>query len=93
MIQPILCASDAIGAVILLTKSEKTALGDTERALVRTASRFSWQTDGAVKVHQMYRKMCADQDINIRCRCQELQIREDADIGKESSGILPESDL
>lgn len=60
MIQPILCASDAIGAV---------------------------------KVHQMYRKMCADQDINIRCRCQELQIREDADIGKESSGILPESDL
>ena len=56
MIQPILCASDAIGAVILLTKSEKTALGDTERALVRTAAGFSWQTDGAVKVHQMYRK-------------------------------------
>ena len=44
-------------------------------------------------VIKMYRKMCADQDINIRCRCQELQIREDADIGKESSGILPESDL
>ncbi|MEI3450415.1 MAG: stage V sporulation T C-terminal domain-containing protein [Blautia massiliensis (ex Durand et al. 2017)] len=40
MIQPILCASDAIGAVILLTKSEKTALGDTERALVRTAAGF-----------------------------------------------------
>ena len=52
-----------------------------------------WQTDGAVKVHQMYRKMCADQDINIRCRCQELQIREGADTGKESSGILLESDL
>lgn len=40
MIQPILCASDAIGAVILLTKNEKTALGDTERALVRTAAGF-----------------------------------------------------
>ena len=40
MIQPILCASDAIGAVILLTKSEKTALGDTERALIRTAAGF-----------------------------------------------------
>ncbi len=39
-IQPILCASDAIGAVILLTKSEKTALGDTERALIRTAAGF-----------------------------------------------------
>ena len=44
-------------------------------------------------MHQVYRKMCEDQDINIRCRCQELQIREGADTGKESSGILPESDL
>ena len=40
MIQPILSASDAIGAGILLTKCEKTALGDTERALVRTAAGF-----------------------------------------------------
>ena len=93
MIQPILCASDAIGAVILLTKSRKNSTGRHRTCPCPHSSRFSWQTDGAVKVHQMYRKMCADQDINIRCRCQELQIREDADIGKESSGILPESDL
>lgn len=40
MIQPILCASDAIGSVILLAKNEKTVLGDKERALVRTAANF-----------------------------------------------------
>lgn len=40
LIQPILCNGDVIGSVILLTKNEKTALGDTERALVRTASSF-----------------------------------------------------
>lgn len=33
MIQPILCASDAIGSVILLGKNEKTILGDKERVL------------------------------------------------------------
>ena len=40
MIQPILCASDAIGSVILLGKNEKTILGDKERVLVRTAASF-----------------------------------------------------
>ena len=40
MIQPVLCASDAIGAVILLARSEKAEMGDTERALVRTAAGF-----------------------------------------------------
>ena len=40
MIQPILCASDAIGSVILLGKNEKTILGDEERVLVRTAASF-----------------------------------------------------
>ena len=40
MIQPILCASDAIGSVILLGKNEKTVLGEKERALVRTAASF-----------------------------------------------------
>ena len=90
MIQPVLCASDAIGAVILLSRSEKA---EHRTCPYPHSSRFSWQTDGAVKVHQMYRKMCADQDINIRCRCQEQQIKEDADTGKESSGILPKSDL
>ena len=39
-IQPILCASDAIGSVILLGKNEKTILGDKERVLVRTAASF-----------------------------------------------------
>ena len=71
MIQPVLCASDAIGAVILLSRSEKAEMGDTERALVRTAAGFLGRQYGAVNVHQMYRKMCEDQDINIRCRCQE----------------------
>lgn len=40
MIQPILCASDAIGSVILLGKNEKAILGDKERVLVRTAASF-----------------------------------------------------
>ena len=40
LIQPILCNGDVIGSVILLTRNEKTALGDTERALVRTAASF-----------------------------------------------------
>ena len=40
MIQPILCASDVIGSVILIAKNEKTVLGDKERALVRTAANF-----------------------------------------------------
>ena len=40
MIQPILCASDAIGSVILLGKSDKNVLGEKERALVKTAASF-----------------------------------------------------
>lgn len=35
-----MCASDAIGSVILLGKNEKTILGDKERVLVRTAASF-----------------------------------------------------
>ena len=40
MIQPILCASDASGSVILLGKNEKTILGNKERGLGRTAASF-----------------------------------------------------
>ena len=40
MIQPIFCASDAIGSVILLGKSDKNVLGEKERALVKTAASF-----------------------------------------------------
>lgn len=40
MIQPILCASDAIGSVILLGKSDKNVLGEKECALVKTAASF-----------------------------------------------------
>lgn len=40
MVQPILSAGDAIGAVILLGKTEQDSLGDSERMLVRTAAGF-----------------------------------------------------
>lgn len=39
-IQPIICAGDAIGAVILLGKDEKDAMGAAERMLVQTAAGF-----------------------------------------------------
>ena len=39
-IQPIICAGDAIGAVVLLGKSEKDVFGDPERKLVQTAAGF-----------------------------------------------------
>ena len=40
MIQPVLCASDVIGSVILLARNDKNVLGDKERALVKTAANF-----------------------------------------------------
>ncbi len=39
-IQPIICAGDAIGSVILMGKSEKDVFGDQERMLVQTAAGF-----------------------------------------------------
>lgn len=39
-IQPIICAGDAIGAVILLGKTEQDMLGKAERMLVQTAAGF-----------------------------------------------------
>lgn len=39
-IQPIICAGDAIGSVILMGKSEKDVFGDPERMLVQTAAGF-----------------------------------------------------
>lgn len=39
-IQPIICAGDAIGAVILLGRSEKDVFGITEKMLVQTAAGF-----------------------------------------------------
>lgn len=39
-IQPIICAGDAIGAVILLGKDEKDAMGAAEHMLVQTAAGF-----------------------------------------------------
>lgn len=39
-ISPILCAGDAIGAVILLGKTEDDSFGDAERMLVQTAAGF-----------------------------------------------------
>lgn len=39
-IQPIICAGDAIGSVILLGKSEKDVFGEPERMLVQTAAGF-----------------------------------------------------
>ena len=39
-IQPIICAGDAIGAVILLGKNEKDVFGNPEKMLVQTAAGF-----------------------------------------------------
>ena len=39
-IQPIICAGDAIGAVVLMGKSEKDIFGEPERMLVQTAAGF-----------------------------------------------------
>ncbi|MDC7287233.1 stage V sporulation protein T [Blautia schinkii] len=40
VIQPIICAGDAIGSVILMGKNEKDVMGDAERMLVQTAAGF-----------------------------------------------------
>lgn len=40
MIQPIICAGDTIGSVILMGKSEKDVFGDPERMLIQTAAGF-----------------------------------------------------
>lgn len=39
-IQPIICAGDVIGAVILSGRQEQDTMGDTERKLVQTAAGF-----------------------------------------------------
>ena len=39
-IQPIICAGDAIGAVILMGKSDKDTMGNAEKMLVQTAAGF-----------------------------------------------------
>ena len=39
-IQPIICAGDAIGAVILMGKGEKDVFGNPEKMLVQTAAGF-----------------------------------------------------
>ena len=39
-IQPIICAGDAIGSVILMGKSDKDTMGDAEKMLVQTAAGF-----------------------------------------------------
>ena len=64
MIQPILCASDAIGAVILLTKSEKTALGDTERALIRTGPTV-WNSSEPPHFHGAKKSPTANRSISV----------------------------
>lgn len=39
-VQPIICAGDTIGAVVLMGKSEKDVMGNAERLLVQTAAGF-----------------------------------------------------
>ena len=39
-IQCIICAGDAIGAVILMGRDEKDVMGNAERMLVQTAAGF-----------------------------------------------------
>jgi AbrB family transcriptional regulator (stage V sporulation protein T) len=38
--QPIICAGDAIGSVVLMGKTEKDVMGDAEKMLVQTAAGF-----------------------------------------------------
>ena len=40
IMQPIICAGDAIGAVILMGKTEKDVMGNPEQMLVKTAAGF-----------------------------------------------------
>lgn len=40
VVQPIICAGDAIGSVILMGKSEKDVFGNPEKMLVQTAAGF-----------------------------------------------------
>lgn len=40
VISPILCEGDAIGAVIITTKDDKTKMGETERIVAKCASSF-----------------------------------------------------
>ena len=40
VVQPIICAGDAIGSVVLMGKGEKDVMGDAERLLVQTAAGF-----------------------------------------------------
>ena len=40
ILQPIICAGDAIGAVIMIGKNEKDMFGDSEKMLVQTAAGF-----------------------------------------------------
>ena len=40
ILQPVLCAGDAIGAVILIGRNEKHVFGNTEKMLVQTAAGF-----------------------------------------------------
>lgn len=39
-VQPIICAGDAIGAVVLVGRSDRDVMGDAERMLVQTAAGF-----------------------------------------------------
>ena len=39
-IQPIICAGDAIGSVILMGRNEKDNMGQAEKMLVQTAAGF-----------------------------------------------------
>ena len=40
VISPILCEGDAIGAVVLMGKSDKVQMGETEQILARCAANF-----------------------------------------------------
>lgn len=40
VVQPIICAGDAIGSVILMGKGDKDVMGDAQRLLVQTAAGF-----------------------------------------------------
>ncbi|MCD8154622.1 MAG: stage V sporulation protein T [Clostridiales bacterium] len=40
VIQPIICAGDTIGAVLLMGKSEKDVMGEAQKMLVQTAAGF-----------------------------------------------------
>ena len=77
--------------VFLADRWSSKSASDVQKNVCRSRYKHQMQMPGAVGHAQKTGEISAEPDMNISCR--KLQIREGADTVKESSGILPESDL